>query len=87
MQYKGEGSGETGSDFSLVKPIFSLQYENKNAHLVLCQCCVGTPVLPGESGSTVAASVEHSIPVTVAGKKGAPVRMENCANFSDSPPN
>lgn len=44
-------------------------------------------MLPGGSGSTVAVSVKHSIPVTLAKKEGASVRMENCANLTDSLPN
>lgn len=41
-------------------------------------------MLPGASGSTVAVSVKHSIPLTLARKEDASVRMENCANLSDS---
>lgn len=44
-------------------------------------------MLPGGSGNTVAVSVKHSIPVTLARKEGASVSMENCANISDSLPN
>lgn len=66
---------------------FALCSMETKTHLVLCQCCVGTSVLPRESGSTVAGSVKHSIPITLARKKGTPVRMENCANLSISLPN
>lgn len=61
MQYRGEGSGETAlisvwwSQFSL------LQYENKNAHLALCQCCVRISLIAGE----VAVSAKHPILVTL----------------------
>lgn len=66
---------------------FALCNMKTKMHLVLCQCCVGTSVLPRESGSTVTGSVKHSIPITLARKKGTPVRMENCANLSISLPN